>query len=72
MTPAQALTLRLSRDGSTWCKVASGTIPHTLHLSLDGSPWWGVPAQQQEATIEYGNIKRVIKVDFGYIKKITI
>lgn len=70
ITISQITKLELSFDGSPFCKIAMGdTFPNRLELSLDGSPWWGHSGGSIE-TITTGNIKRILKVDWPYVKTI--
>lgn len=68
---SQILKLEFSSDGSPFCKVCPSTNikPGTLELSLDGSPWWGHSGGSIE-TIITGNVKRILKVDWPYVKTI--
>jgi len=70
ITKTEILTGSFSLTGEPWVKVASGDIdPNTLQFSLDGSPWWGVSGGSIE-TIISGNIKRILKVDWPYVKTV--
>lgn len=42
LTDSDSKALRLSADGSPWCRVPAkaGIITTDSHLSVDGSPWY--------------------------------
>lgn len=64
------VTLEFSLNGSPFCKIATGdTEANTLEYSLNGSPWWGHSGGSQEIIIS-GNVKRILKVDWPYVKTI--
>ena len=67
---SQITQLIISADGTPYCNVATGSIaPNKLELSLYGSPWWGHSGGSQEIVIS-GNIKRILKVDWPYVKTV--
>lgn len=45
-----------------------GLNVNSLRLSQNGSPWWA-PGGTQEVIVE-GNVKRILKVDWPYVKTI--
>jgi hypothetical protein len=65
-------TLRYSNRGGIYCAIGSGeTKPNTLRYSNRGGVWYGVHGGATTTTIRAGNIKKVSKVNWGYIKKVT-
>lgn len=61
--------LQLSFDGSVFCNQAvSGINAKTLQYSFDGSVWWCAGGSIE--TITTGNVKRILKVDWPYVKTI--
>jgi hypothetical protein len=63
-------TLEFSHDGSPWCDSPVGGVKvNNLDLSIDGSPWWANPQGSIENIIT-GNVKRILKVDWPYVKTI--
>lgn len=73
MDSSDILKLQLTPTGAPWCKVDGANIKaNTLQWTPTGAPWQAVSGGSTE-TIEYiyGNIKRVSKVNWGYIKRVT-
>ena len=67
---SQVLLGGFSLTGEPWVRVASGDInPDTLQYSLTGEPWWGVSGGSIEIIIT-GNVKRILKVDWPYVKTV--
>lgn len=60
-----------SITGSPYIKISAGgnLKINTLHYSLTGSPWWGHSGGSIE-TIITGNVKRILKVDWPYVKTV--
>lgn len=70
VTKAQITTLAFSADGSPWVRInASELNANHLIFSKDGSIWWGHSGGSIE-TIISGNVKRILKVDWPYVKTI--
>lgn len=60
-----------STDGGPFIRIAASSElrVNTLQYSLSGSPWWGHSGGSIE-TIITGNVKRILKVDWPYVKTI--
>ncbi len=74
ITISQIGKLELNFGGKLWYKTASANVkPNLLELNFGGKLWWGHSGAQtvEETTTYSGNIKRVSKVLWGYIKKTT-
>lgn len=70
VTKTQITTLAFSADGSPWVRInASELNANHLIFSKDGSPWWGHSGGSIE-TIITGNVKRILKVDWPYVKTV--
>lgn len=70
ITISQLTKLEFSKDGSHYCNIAPSNLRvNSLELSFDGSPWWGHSGGSIE-TIITGNVKRILKVDWPYVKTI--
>ena len=62
--------LRVLSPTGIYCNVAvPGINVNTLRLTLNGSPWWGHSGGSIE-TIITGNVKRILKVDWPYVKTV--
>lgn len=67
---SDVLKLAFSLNGSPWCRVTSRSInANGLQFSLNGAPWWGHSGGSTETIVE-GNVKRILKVDWPYVKTV--
>ena len=67
----ELLHLHISKNGEPFCNInATDENLNHLHVTKNGEPWFA-PSLGGETIIYSGNIKRVSKVDWGDIKKVT-
>jgi len=66
----QVLQLRYAFKGAPWVRVTNGTInANYMQYSLNGAPWWGHRGGSTTVIIQ-GNVKRILKVDWPYVKTV--
>jgi hypothetical protein len=67
---SEILKLTFNLNGAPYCKVTTGGLnANGLQFNLNGAPWWGHSGGSIETTIT-GNVKRILKVDWPYVKTI--